>query len=915
MKDNVDCLATIPPSDYRLSFRQGPRSGSRRPTGYPQQLRRFTLGSSLRQEQSSSHEAITDNGNLDRAPIRYFTEELRPDQNYRHGNEPSTKDSLGLDVLGEPAEVLILRDKENRFRLSSNEAPVRASGPDENPAQEQISSSGMLEEMDAERGIVDIDDACKHIESVRASWAARTRGSINGIAYNDLVSRLQGGFTKRQLGAYFDRAGKDPAADIFDLSIEFSNHHYARSSWQLAGNTPPPKSKAPRIADLRPQQESKEKGVPGKERGHGLSKEVLVKRILRRCWNITPRFQESSSGELDIRLQRLQFNLILNHKRDILKLISRSYDSKVEAWPQEYIIRITSDYDNCVDIIKLLLYTLDNIKTSTIDLDVDLMSHKGSTPPPRELNDVMLRQIEEYTNTLVRTQGDSYRTLRVWYIGPDDADLLETRRLIDQILRPGSAQNHKLAWSKGGKPNNATPAPVEGGSRLSLVDRSQQWSRWCNPQIGVSPLRKKEKERSPPSSASADPAAQIVHGKLAFDTVKSFFEAPDDTSYRLCNNVSPYWTSEIEYHDSVKLGQVLFPAEKASLVAVGLENKVRQRSKTGQKTRQIDTRTIGFKSLRIPRVFLPLIPGLLRSLESIGPLKKSEEFLQIRLSPSSKNVSLPVPVEALPNLEIRISFDYDTKTTSIKDVRLVTAKEKDFLQPQNVVDLRFTRKQCVYAKEDRIDPRILSFVQNSTLDLWGEENLKTPPGLSLSIPALAIQSHNGFTPESNPTLLVDYTSFGLEHRTFLTMAYKDPDSWPTLTYTNIEAGRIGGKRDELSLQNLRFASKQLPLTDPGSSAVSIDEESLSNDDHTSILFHKTASLIEGIERAGKEPSGKGLAMPEFKRWRRRASTFRKIDYLEGLANNRPGYLAPVNETVRRVVSDRMARPVAVGGVK
>ena len=100
-------------------------------------------------------------------------------------------------------------------------------------------------------------------------------------------------------------------------------------------------------------------------------------------------------------------------ERDILKLISRSYDSKVEAWPQEYIIRITSDYDNCVDIIKLLLYTLDNIKTSTIDLDVDLMSHKGSTPPPRELNDVMLRQIEEYTNTLVRTQGDSYRTVSI----------------------------------------------------------------------------------------------------------------------------------------------------------------------------------------------------------------------------------------------------------------------------------------------------------------------------------------------------------------------------------------------------------------------------------------------------------------------------------------------------------------------
>lgn len=502
------------------------------------------------------------------------------------------------------------------------------------------------------------------------------------------------------------------------------------------------------------------------------------------------------------------------------------------------------------------------------------------------------------------------------YIGPDDADLLETRRLIDQILRPASAQKHKLAWSKGGKPTNAAPAPVEGGSRLSLVDRNQHWSRWCNPQIGVPHLRKKEKEGSLPYSASAGPVAQALHGKLAFDTVKGFFVAPDETRYKLCNNFSPHWTSKIEYHDSVTLGQVLFPANKASSVANGLERDLRKRKKSGYKIGQIDTRDIGLKSVEIPRVFLPLVPGLLRSLESLGPIEKSEELLQIRLSPSSKNVSLPVPVEALPHLEIRISFDYDTKTTSIKDVILVAAKEKDFLQPQNVVDLRFIRKQCVYAEEDSIDPRILSFVQDSNLDLWGEEKLKTPLGLSLSIPALAIQSHKGFTPQSYPTLMVDYTSFGLEHRTSLTMPYQDPDSWPTLTYTNIEAGRIGGKRDELSLQNLRFASEQLPPTDPDSSVVSTDEEYLSDEDHTSILFHKTASLIEKIEHAGREQSGNGLTMPELRRWRRRAGIrVRKIDPLERSADNRPGYLAPVNETVRRVVADRMARPVAVSGVK
>lgn len=408
-----------------------------------------------------------------------------------------------------------------------------------------------------------------------------------------------------------------------------------------------------------------------------------------------------------------------------------------------------------------------------------------------------------------------------------------------------------------------------------------------------------------------------MHGKLAFDTVKSFFEAPDDTSYKLCNNVTPYWTPEIEYHDSVKLGQVLFPTNNARSIADRLERKrSRRTNETGRKPRPIETKEIGIKSLRTPREFLPLVPGLVRSLESFGSLGKSEEFWNIRLSPSSKNVSLPVPIKALPDLEIRISLDHDNMNTSIKDVRLVIGKEMDFLQPQNVVDLCFVRKQFVYAKQDNLDPRIASFVQDSNLDPGGTERVKTSLGLSLSIPALAIQSHKGFDPKSYETLLVDYTSFGIEHRSSLTMPYGEPDSWPTLAYTNIEAGPIGGSRDEICLQNLRFASKQLPPTDPASSAVSIDEESLSDEDHTSILFQKSASLIESIEQAGKEGGTHGLAMPELSRFRRRfGAKVRKVDPLKGMAEHRPGYVPPVNDTVRRVVVDRTARPVWLSGVQ
>lgn len=93
--------------------------------------------------------------------------------------------------------------------------------------------------------------------------------------------------------------------------------------------------------------------------------------------------------------------LMMLLERDILKLISRSYDSKVEAWPQDETIRITSDYHNCVDIFKLLIQTLSNIRVSTIDLDDHSVSDKDFSPFPGKLNSAMLRQFEEYTNTLI----------------------------------------------------------------------------------------------------------------------------------------------------------------------------------------------------------------------------------------------------------------------------------------------------------------------------------------------------------------------------------------------------------------------------------------------------------------------------------------------------------------------------------
>ena len=90
-------------------------------------------------------------------------------------------------------------------------------------------------------------------------------------------------------------------------------------------------------------------------------------------------------------------------ERRILKLMSQSYDSKVEAWPAACKIRITGDYDNCVDIVKLLIHTVKNIKTSKLGLDDDLVSRWDSVFPQKaQLDAATWQQIDSYTNTVVR---------------------------------------------------------------------------------------------------------------------------------------------------------------------------------------------------------------------------------------------------------------------------------------------------------------------------------------------------------------------------------------------------------------------------------------------------------------------------------------------------------------------------------
>ena len=89
-------------------------------------------------------------------------------------------------------------------------------------------------------------------------------------------------------------------------------------------------------------------------------------------------------------------------ERGILKQMSETFGAKVEASRQDRIIRITSDQDTCLDVLKVFIFTLEKIRTSMIQLP--MLERHTRTSSRAEKGDMLLKQVEQLTNTVIRTR-------------------------------------------------------------------------------------------------------------------------------------------------------------------------------------------------------------------------------------------------------------------------------------------------------------------------------------------------------------------------------------------------------------------------------------------------------------------------------------------------------------------------------
>jgi len=250
--------------------------------------------------------------------------DYRPDLRYaRRRVKLYRKDALGVDSLGRPAEVLVLTTPQRE-----PQHVIHVGKPDERAKEDSPGSAdAMMGKLKAEKGIPSERGVAENLEELRDAWISQRKRKgrpLNPAEQDDLVNRLDAGFTMKQLVGYYMQAGSRTAVRPADLDIPYSTGTYTRSAWH-AGTTPFPGDASARLKACRSTLddfEHTEEGVDGDVARLWIPtvkphtpKRTVIERLIWECWHLKSVRDEEASGELDIWIRPEHNKLLLNHSR------------------------------------------------------------------------------------------------------------------------------------------------------------------------------------------------------------------------------------------------------------------------------------------------------------------------------------------------------------------------------------------------------------------------------------------------------------------------------------------------------------------------------------------------------------------------------------------------------------------------
>ncbi|KAL8863567.1 MAG: hypothetical protein Q9178_000248 [Gyalolechia marmorata] len=690
-----------------------------------------------------------------------------------------SKDELGVTTLGKPAEVLRLRDlpdrhKASKWWLSPNPDNKRQS------STEPLTASDILKRVNSERGLVSGARASQNIEQLKQEWLSSLENQDLGPTESEcyeLGRQLYEGFTTRQLSGYLGEVRIPFFRGVLDLNGPYKSTSFTRSKWRL-GTTPFPGDAPQRLQSMA--KDGKEQNIAPAHSASTLLaesrrsgepfKHVQVNEIMQKCWNIKPREELNSPGEVDIVIPETHLELLASHKRNILQQLAAEYEAKIDFSKVESVIRLTANQATCTASLKLLLMVLEEITCYKMDLNEGGGPHKEAKDYQSVLNDDTLREIERLSSTVIRRSMRKHAAfpephkLLIYSMKSDKDSLDDAQRFLRQLCKP--SRRSVTATFYGGRPVKSTKpnlVPIVGTVGLPVTERGTEWNR-----ISTTSDEKETRARAQyyPSEALNGIWKHLANTNGELKVNKHYVS-------------HPHWHTSPYQESSVVVGRVLYPAE--TMTSIKRERYF------------LDT-------LNKRHVFDTDVPSLTRALEAHSARTVLTEEFRVRLTATNTTDVQGNQDADLPDLEIRFSIHSKGRDVVPQSVRMILKdRQADLLSPHESTDLRFATQMYLEATSN-LDHGILDFIEKCEFDVYRVASmLETPARLTIGIPQRLLPSNTNPEGSEDAEVLTDYTLAGVERHHILRSCpdQRHQSEAINFSFSIVDAGPIGGRRQEV----------------------------------------------------------------------------------------------------------------------
>ncbi|KAI9812158.1 MAG: hypothetical protein M1827_004824 [Pycnora praestabilis] len=687
---------------------------------------------------------------------------------------------LGTESLGKPSEVILLRDAKLHYRDEA--VPLTEVKKEENKRAYNV--SGLFDEIHHERVVESKENVNRNIETLRPHNSLRR--VLSEQNFNDVAKNLYDGFTVPQLQHYINifretEVGKIHTEEGAELLEDTEGPGILNRTDWTPGVTPFHGQRLDRF---------KKPTLPNKF----TRKQTLVTEdVMRNCWKLAIQEEIESNGELELQLRSREMKFLLNNNRTLLEQSSQRHNAKVDVSADDGIIRVTANKANSILVVKNISLVLRRIHRLDIDLRPLSMLPVKAKGGHRTFEQATINAVSRITLTEIEEMKDEAK-LAIYYLGPGTSGGEDARRLLlSTIDTPFGSTRELLHYDPESLTSTSDILCVVGtSSDMPFNVRQRKWARW------IRPRKKPEKGETSMKGMSNDAVEDQKRDSGVFEEIRKILAHGIENSISARSGPSGKVSAGDDGAGSPAVEGMACKHERNNEISATIGGVLH----TLPATESMRKTSLGSLS-RKPKDLTPMshrLSGTLQLLQELEPWDlEPEESFRIRLIPSPAFGLGNTP--DLPMIEMDVDIDPETKRTRPGHMRpVIEDRVVDLLLPDKAADLRiksrsYAVQQAISKLFERNRRRLIYFLYKSNLQFLGTDRLRTPPTLTLDLPSTIFSKDVVLGSVSKSWVSAKYIVTRLEYRQRLIFAFKGY----RLYYTTIEAGKMGGRRSELTL--------------------------------------------------------------------------------------------------------------------